>query len=1544
MILMLQRCLLCVCFLTVVFLKPYAQVNLQTGSGTFSLPIFNWQDDKSRLNSVVALSYNSGSGLRVGETASNIGQGWNLIAGGVITRMQAGEPDDQAVKNGAEDDIKKYPAGILHALVPAANGYSTSITRYPIYGWKNQIYTQHNIIAEDKQLDYFSFQFNGKAGMFVLDPSNLGVAKSLGDTKMKITFQQDVNLINQGIRTTITSFTIQDVDGLLYKFSTKELVKVLKPDYCDETFSYPLKQPKFKNGKVYYQTLFEAGSNEIANPFIVGSWYLTEIEDPLTQRKITLSYNTRNIDALMGDDIMNTNTNKDYNIVFRKKAITQTPAISLITYPDGHTTHFNYGAARIDFNGDFILSSIDVKYQTRFLSKHEIATSYFIQNRYGTPTTDFQKRMARLCLKSVRKIGIDLKEDTPPYIFDYYLGAGSDDVVPPPFSYAKDIWGFYNGFNSVGYWGEPITMTAKINEIKNFNQLKGLCFRRQSSGDNVVIMNAKAGYAKNGLLRQIIYPTGGTLSYEYTQNTGVINGSTINVGGVHVSKTSSTDGGFSNNCASAISTQYKYTLSDNVTSSLWGLEPPVNSMISENHYQPEWKDYKMPPIPFGKCYWHFQYPGIMSQQQAVPTNKGMETLSTIMGVVSTITRIIDVIKFISAGTGIGYIIVDLITDIATVLITCIGNQSKDATAVTLYNFDLNAASPLPTQFKRVEVVENNGGIGKTVQEFTSDSDYPVWVPANPVYSAKQRFAPWAYGLPKTTSVFDVNGQLIKQTLNTYSLNDSCSVQLEGGGNGGEASIPICYPITKTPLNIKSAKALILKSSSLRNTIWSDPGFYNSTYQTGNDQNMKVDIYDMFTGRAELKSTAERIFKNGDPNNFVESKTEYFYNKVHNYDINKIVTTQSNGDVNSKHIRYSSDYNTGVLATLVQHNMVSIPVHTVNSVTKFGVPGYFDLSMSATEFVQLSNGDIKPMRTLDRRFATPGTPSGLYGGPGSDISAYKISQVFTYDATGNLVGIKDEGNRSVTNIYDYNDKYIIATVINADPASDPLAYTSFETSSFGKWVVTGAPVYSTSAATGSRSFVLSSGKSLQLSSLNTSKPYVVSFWSTTGTVTVSGGATLTKSAPSYNGFTFYEYAISQGTGSVTVSGSGTIDELRIHPQSSRMRTTTYDPLIGKTAECDENNRIIYYEYDNLGRLRFIRDEKKNAVKMYEYNNISTGKQNGCPGIYYNNLISETFTKSNCGPGYLGTEVTFTVPANTYSSTISQADADAKAEFYILANGQAYANANGNCLLIYYNVAMSQNYISEGCPVGMIGGTVTYSVPAGRYSSTISQQDANDKALEDIEANGDAYANSVITRVCNYNPDPVWEWPENGPSMCQNVGGVPHLFIQQVDVNPNSSSYGTTRWIDVGTNELCPGGGGGNLYYNEVQSLAFTRNNCPPGYNGTSVTYTVNAGTYSSTVSVAAANQLALNDIAANGQNYANTNGSCVPAGCAYANCHALNEANQCINGQCEMGIWVYIDTYYDYDSQLWVCVYHYEYSDGSWTAAFYSYGSSPCYPD
>lgn len=1414
--------------------KFYGQVNLQSGSATFSLPIFNWQDQYSRLNSFIALSYNSGNGLRVNDVASNVGQGWSMVAGGVITRMQVGLPDDQVTNPGSVDDIRKYPPGILYATEPAYKGCPLALTQYPLYRNKNQKYSERNIIGEDKELDYFAYQFNGKAGIFVLDPTTIGVAQNLGDTKMKITFIEDPTLQQtQGIRTKITSFAIQDVDGLIYKFGKlgkHGLTKVLESNYCHGNLSIRLDQPKFKPDNVYHQMGFE--NLAFVNPYIIGSWYLDEIEDPLTGHKVIFNYGIiRDINTIGGEDIMY-NVEKNYSIIYHKKSILKTPVLTSIDYGDGHIATFTYAPTeRIDFPGEHALLSVDITYNGRSLSKHELSTTYIMRSRYGTPVTEYQKKIARLYLKSVRKIGVDLKEDSPPYLFDYYTGSGvDDDFVPPRYFYAKDIWGFYNGFNSTGFWQESIPLNTDVSLLSN-NRLRGLCF--QQNGVTGVVLNAKSGLARNGLLRQIIYPTGGTLTYEYEQNTGIISGTitSTNVGGVHVSMTKSTDGGYSSPCENEIKTKYDYVMNGTGSaSSLWGLEMPVNSTFATSHYEPEQRYYKWSPnCLFGCCEWRFKYPGIMLQQQAISltdVQNFLESAAPAFNILSILGTINDIKLFID-GTIWGLIIHVIIDAIQTV-VSCVGNNAKDNDYTTFFNYDLNSGSPLPAQFKRVEIIENpsiSPGNGVTIQTFTSEDDYSLWngPGANPMFTARQRFASWAYGLPKLTTIKDKNGIIVKEVENIYDTSHAKTI-LNFCSNHGLA----CNS-SGLQTSLVSCNCVVVKNTSQNIIDWSSQSLYNATYLTQSDNTkLQVDFYGMYTGRTELSTVKERIYKPNDETKYVETVTDYHYNYFYNYEPYEILTYRSNGDVNIKYIRYTSDFSGGAISTLVEKNIVALPVATATAVIKPGSPVKY-LDEKVTEFIQVGNGDIKPLRILEQRFSQPidNISFVAYQGPGGSTTNYKIPQTFTYDALGKLIGMKDEGDRMITNLYGYDDKYIVASVVNADPTIvvnanptlDKCSYGSFEVSNLWTgWTLTGTEAYNTSTSmTGVRSFALTPSTTFS-SDLNTSKAYTLSFWATSPGVSLSSGATLIKSAPSINGFTYYEYDIAQGTSAISVSGTSTIDELRLYPKTARMRSIAYDPLIGKTAECDENNRITYYDYDNLGRLRFIKDENKNIVKMYEYNNISPSKQNGCPTTYYNKYISEIFIKA-CGAGYIGDSIVYNIPANMFSSSVSQADADAQAENYLLTNGQNYANTTGTCRTLYYNIIQSQTFTSETCPAGYTGGSVTYTVPPNRYNSLVSQAEADQMALDEIESNGQTYADDPVNRVCNYNSSAVWEWLNGASSYCQNG----HLFVFETDINPNSSTYNTTRWSDVGPSPDCPVSSVSITYWNNTnfnQTITYT----------------------------------------------------------------------------------------------------------------------------
>lgn len=1374
------------------------QVNLQTGSATFSLSMFNWQDNKSRLSSSVSLNYNSGTGLKVNAVASDEGQGWDLLAGGMISRMQVGEPDDQKPKDGAIDDLTKYPPGYLYNTVPINQGCPQALTSYPIFSAKNKVYKANNQVAADRELDYFSFQFNGRTGLFVLNKNGTGI--SLGDNKLKIWYARNENAANNNIRTTIDTFYIQDENGLIYAFGNLDLTKVMRSDYSDATGTQEQSQPNFKSGKVYYQSDLDKITGV---QYIVSGWHLTSIKDALTGRTITFNYTIRNINTLSDVQLMYFQE-KQYSVVSQKRSITISPAISSISYPDGHSVHFNYGQPRVDMNGDSALASVVVQYKNRYVSKFTLNTSYFILNRYGTPITSYQRSVARLCLLSVKQTGVDLKQDMNPYVFDYYTGSNTvDDFVPPPFFYAKDIWGFYNGNNSVAADNSALPLNKSSIDL-NSSQIKGLCFLRNDGSTRSY--SVKSGYAKNGLLRQIIYPAGGSLTYTYDQNMGAVAGQYQNFGGVHVSQTSVADGGFSNNCSNPLITQYKYLLDGDSLSSLWGIDTPLNHTQSFTYFNTEDRQWKW--LPPG-CKWKYQWPGIQATEDKISLT-GMQNflvaLSSVLNAVGFVMEIKDFVTLFST-TPSFLTIAAVVIDIGLIIWECTKSNTKNFSSTVYYNCDLNAANPLPSQFKRVEVIPQSGDAGKSVYYFTSDDQSPVWAASNPNFSMKQRFASWAYGLPLLVTLYDKSGNKVKETEYVYSGGTSSATSTPPSTPTGPITISatqalaaqvtgvtpapdpitppriekaIVIPRTPIPVDTPCVTCYVTKMRSQRNTYWfNNTGTYSTTNYNSNNGIMNVEFYFFYTGHLELDTVYEREYNITSllGTNYLQTTTAYQYNPT-NLQISDVQTTQSNGDVTEKKLTYSCDNSGGVFDILNGQNMLSVPVTENNYLTN-GSFSAAPVSLSTNTFTRLTNGDIKPTTISTTKYLTPGSSTGSF----SEV------QTMTYDNVGNLIGVKDqESGRTVANIYDYDDKFVTAIVVNADAVTDKPAYTGFETGVTGGWTLSGTPVFTTTQAfTGTQALQLSSSLS---ASINNAQQYTLSFWAT-GVLSVSGG-TLSKSGPTLNGFTYYEYLV-QNTASVNIAGSAVIDELRLYPKTARMKTVAYDPIIGKISECDENNKVTYYGYDNLGRLNLIKDEQKNVLQTYTYN--TAANQQGCPTTYYNKAISETIAANNCQGNSLGKQITYTIAANKYSSTISQADADSKAEQEINSTGQAQANTAG-CTAVYYNTVQTGLFARGDCQDGYKGQSITYTVPAGRYFSVISQAAADSMAVDDVNANGDGYANT--NGGCVIDTAAVWDG-DSAQTQCNSAG---HRLVYMKDKNPNSPTYNTAQWIDIGADSACP----------------------------------------------------------------------------------------------------------------------------------------------
>ncbi|HEX7903806.1 MAG TPA: DUF5977 domain-containing protein [Chitinophagaceae bacterium] len=353
------------------------------------------------------------------------------------------------------------------------------------------------------------------------------------------------------------------------------------------------------------------------------------------------------------------------------------------------------------------------------------------------------------------------------------------------------------------------------------------------------------------------------------------------------------------------------------------------------------------------------------------------------------------------------------------------------------------------------------------------------------------------------------------------------------------------------------------------------------------------------------------------------------------------------------------------------------------------------------------------------------------------SRYKEAISFnTYDSYNNL--LEQQKTNDVKNdfIWDYTSTLPIAEVINADTTS--IAYTSFEADSKGGWTYSDTVSTDATSPTGSKCYFASGGNITK--SVLTSATYIVSYWGKNGSVNVNSAGP-TRTGKTIGNWTYYEHEITttditvsgsnyfdelrlypKGALMTTYTYNPLIGMTSQCDANNRITYYEYDKFGRLAIVKDQDNKIlkiICYNYagqtENCSSGYYANVQKSGS---FSKNNCSSGYQgtsvtyivpsgsynlpvsqsyvdslaqadvntngqayanaNGsCLLLYYSVQKSGNFTRNNCGTGYTGSTVTYTVPANTYNSTTSQAAADQLAQTDVNNNGQAYANANGTC---------------------------------------------------------------------------------------------------------------------------------------------------------------------------------------------------------------------------------------------------------------------------
>lgn len=170
-------------------------VGLINGTPNVSIPLTSL--NVGGINIPVSMNY-SRAGVKVDELEGYIGLGWQLIAGGVITRTIKDLPD--------EDQISHFPE----------NDVSAGISSNQINAFQYLDHIQDDVV--DSEPDKYSFNFPGYSGSFIFN--NQQEAIQLNQTDLKISRKSETGLGYY--------FEIVDHLGNIYEFKDLEKTLFLK--------------------------------------------------------------------------------------------------------------------------------------------------------------------------------------------------------------------------------------------------------------------------------------------------------------------------------------------------------------------------------------------------------------------------------------------------------------------------------------------------------------------------------------------------------------------------------------------------------------------------------------------------------------------------------------------------------------------------------------------------------------------------------------------------------------------------------------------------------------------------------------------------------------------------------------------------------------------------------------------------------------------------------------------------------------------------------------------------------------------------------------------------------------------------------------------------------------------------------------------------------------------------------------------------------------------------------------------------------------------
>ncbi|CAM1359777.1 putative YD repeat-containing protein [Tenacibaculum sediminilitoris] len=426
-------------------------VGLNTGTPSVSVPLFVYKTKNIKVP--ISLSYSS-NGIKVDQLSSNVGLGWSLNIGGIITRIVRGKEDENYRLTHPVKEVTRSDVQGIEDLDPQATFHQTSDVNPDIVSFLYDASTD----SFDSESDLFSYSMGGYSGKIVVD--NNGIYRTIPHSNIKIE------------RSNSSGFKITTEDGVAYYFNDKEVL--YSRTNCDNAATLPPEQAYTTS---WYLSKIEHPLGDIVN-FVYDindteEFYLSSISQTL---ELASSYPiTSDVQAFPTN--MGLVTCENFSRVYRKRLIEVNSNDSMngkvlidnsLLHPDSNTRNYRLikGLKTIDSN-DKVISKADFS--------------------YDFTTND------RVFLREVV-----LKDPSNKYAFQY----NDFNAVPKRFSYSQDFWGYFNGKNN------QLLLPNLQETYPVFNKATNRLGNR----------DLDTFYAKKGLLTKVVYPTKGSTVFEYEGN------------------------------------------------------------------------------------------------------------------------------------------------------------------------------------------------------------------------------------------------------------------------------------------------------------------------------------------------------------------------------------------------------------------------------------------------------------------------------------------------------------------------------------------------------------------------------------------------------------------------------------------------------------------------------------------------------------------------------------------------------------------------------------------------------------------------------------------------------------------------------------------------------------------------------------------------------------------------------------------------------------------------------------------------------------------